>query len=53
MSRFVEVVVRHRRLAVASLAAEVTAALALLFSGMGGAVVLPPLPTNDLRTCWR
>lgn len=49
MSWFLDLIGRHRRLAILSIAAEVAAALLLLHSGGGHAASLPPLPPNDLQ----
>src|SRR2546421_8329426 len=49
MNRVLEVLARHRRWAVASIAAELTIAAALVVSAGGHASGLPPLPTNDMQ----
>src|SRR5436305_15348353 len=49
MKWLLDALARHRRLAMISVVAEVTAAGALIMSGGGHAVSLPPLPTNDFQ----
>src|SRR5437867_595347 len=49
MNWFLDAIARHRRLAVFSIVAEVTAATVLALSGGSHAISLPALPSNDLQ----